>query len=345
MRASEGADQPTELTRDHLRLRDQLLALEPSSRPADTTRALARAAQLLAASSHARKTVFLIVARRADRLPRRRAAVGQGRPGARCRSSCARRRCRTSRSPRCTSIPIRAPAAAAPRSMPRSATSATRPRKVELQLAIGDRVVARGTLEVAAGERKPPSASSRCSPPARARPTPRSRSPATRSPIDDRRWVRASLRDEVRVLLVDGDPRTVRRDDELFYLEAALRPGDREDSGTRSPHDHGRGARRHRSEAPRRQLGDRAGHARDRPRRVRRRRARERRRRSPPSASRCSPTGCAPAAASSSRPAITSIPPRTTRRCCRCCRSRCAIRSTRPGAPRPTIATAARSTS
>src|SRR5215813_10363153 len=60
VRASEAADQPGELTRDHLRLRDQLLALEPSSRPADTTRALGRAAQLLAASSHARKTVFLI---------------------------------------------------------------------------------------------------------------------------------------------------------------------------------------------------------------------------------------------------------------------------------------------
>jgi hypothetical protein len=51
-------------------------------------------------------------------------------------------------------------------------------------------------------------------------------------PVDDRRWVRASLRDRVRVLLVNGDPRTVRHDDELFYLEAALRPGDREDSGT-----------------------------------------------------------------------------------------------------------------
>ncbi|HEX7701205.1 MAG TPA: hypothetical protein VF403_10795, partial [Kofleriaceae bacterium] len=50
--------------------------------------------------------------------------------------------------------------------------------------------------------------------------------------IDDRRWVRASLRDRVRVLIVDGDPRTVRHDDELFYVEAALRPGDREDSGT-----------------------------------------------------------------------------------------------------------------
>ena len=35
-------------------------SLEPSARPADTARALARAAQLLAASSHVRKTVFLL---------------------------------------------------------------------------------------------------------------------------------------------------------------------------------------------------------------------------------------------------------------------------------------------
>src|SRR5690606_9657652 len=60
VRAAEGSDQPSELTRDHLRLRDQLLALTPTARPADTTRALGRAAQLLSASSHARKTVFLL---------------------------------------------------------------------------------------------------------------------------------------------------------------------------------------------------------------------------------------------------------------------------------------------
>ncbi|MBL0213441.1 MAG: hypothetical protein IPQ07_06140 [Myxococcales bacterium] len=66
--------------------------------------------------------------------------------------------------------------------------------------------------------------------------------------IDDRRWVRASLRDEVRVLLVDGDPRTVRHDDELFYVEAALRPGDREDFGHADPPDHVGGARGHRSQ-------------------------------------------------------------------------------------------------
>lgn len=47
---------------------------------------------------------------------------------------------------------------------------------------------------------------------------------------DDRRWARVEVRRDVRALVVDGDPRTVRRDDEVFYLETALRPGDRADS-------------------------------------------------------------------------------------------------------------------
>jgi hypothetical protein len=42
----------------------------------------------------------------------------------------------------------------------------------------------------------------------------------------------AQLRDEIRVLLVDGDPHAARHDDELFYAEAALRPGDRAEAGT-----------------------------------------------------------------------------------------------------------------
>jgi hypothetical protein len=49
-------------------------------------------------------------------------------------------------------------------------------------------------------------------------------------PDDDVRPARLEIRRDVRVLLVDGDPRTARRDDELFYLETALRPGDRDDS-------------------------------------------------------------------------------------------------------------------
>ena len=47
---------------------------------------------------------------------------------------------------------------------------------------------------------------------------------------DDRRFARVEVRRDLRVLIVDGDPRTTRRDDEVFYLETALRPGDRDDS-------------------------------------------------------------------------------------------------------------------
>ncbi len=235
VRTSEAAEHPTELTRDHLRLRDQLLALEPSARPADTTRALARAAQLLAASSHAHKTVFLLslVAKtgfRSDEPP-----WGPDGPGL-------------------VTLDLR------PASMPNFAVTALRvdpdpssgnrgvafdaeagnfsdaPAKVELSLSIADHVVARGQLELAAHEKK--TKRFRAALPAGARASDASVSISTGStaddnlPIDDRRWVHATLRDEVRVLLVDGDPRTVRHDDELFYLEAALRPGDREDSGT-----------------------------------------------------------------------------------------------------------------
>jgi hypothetical protein len=45
-------------------------------------------------------------------------------------------------------------------------------------------------------------------------------------PGDDVRFARVEVQRDVSVLVVDGDPRTSRRDDEVFYLETALRPGD-----------------------------------------------------------------------------------------------------------------------
>ncbi|NVB83870.1 MAG: VWA domain-containing protein [Kofleriaceae bacterium] len=230
VRASEGADHPSELTRDHLRLRDQLKRLEPSSRPADTTRALARAAQLLAASSHARKTVFLVslVAKtglRSDEPP-------WGKDG-----------------PTLVTLDLR------PAKMPNVAVTALKVDQdpgagsrgvafdaevgnfsdtattVELQLSIADRVVARGSLEVGAGEKKGKRFLAAL--PAGTRATDASVSVTGDAlSIDDRRYVTARVRDDVRVLLVNGDPRTIRHDDELYYLEPALRPGDRDDSGT-----------------------------------------------------------------------------------------------------------------
>ena len=232
VRASEGAEHPTELTRDHLRLRDQLLALEPTARPADTTRALTRAAQLLAASSHERKTVFLISLLAKNGL--RPDEPPWGKDG-----------------PTLITLDLR------PAQMPNLAVTALKvdpdpgtgtrgvafdaevgnfsdtAQKVELSLTIADRVVARGQLELGAHEKKSKRFLAALPTGARASDASVSlSSPGDGLALDDRRYVRATLRDEVRVLLVDGDPRTVRRDDELFYVEAALRPGDREDSGT-----------------------------------------------------------------------------------------------------------------
>jgi hypothetical protein len=232
VRASAGADHPTELTRDHLRLRDQLLALEPSARPADTTRALARAAQLLAASSHARKTVYLIS------LLARTGLRPDDPPWGKDGPALVTLDLRPAAMPNLAVTALRADAepGAGSRSVAFDAEVANYselPAKPELSLTIADRVVARGTLALGPGEKRTKRFLATVPPGARSTDAQVSLAVAGDAlPIDDRRWVRASLRDRVRVLLVDGDPRTVRHDDEVFYVEAALRPGDREDSGT-----------------------------------------------------------------------------------------------------------------
>ena len=63
--------------------------------------------------------------------------------------------------------------------------------------------------------------------------------------LDDRRACRVEASRGLRVLLVDGDPRTVRTEDEAFFLEAALRAGGVELLG------HHRAARRSRQPRPR----------------------------------------------------------------------------------------------
>jgi hypothetical protein len=230
VRAAEGSDHPSELTRDHLRLRDQLLALEPTSRPADTTRALTRAAQLLAASSHARKTVFLIS------LVAKTGLRPEEPPWAKDGPALVIVDVRPAAMPNfaVTNLRVDAEPGTGSRGVAFDAEIANfgdAKATVEASLSIADRVVARGTVELPPHQRR--IKRFLASLPAGVRVTDASVSITPDAlAVDDRRWVRASLRDRVRVLLVDGDPRTVRHDDELFYLEVALRPGDREDSGT-----------------------------------------------------------------------------------------------------------------
>ena len=51
-----------------------------------------------------------------------------------------------------------------------------------------------------------------------------------RLPYDDHFYFPIKIRDKVRVLVVDGDPRTSLRTGESYYLVNALRPGPEEDS-------------------------------------------------------------------------------------------------------------------
>src|SRR5204863_10200184 len=46
-------------------------------------------------------------------------------------------------------------------------------------------------------------------------------------PLDDRRMTRLELSRTLRVLVIHGDARTAFREDEAFFLETALRAGDR----------------------------------------------------------------------------------------------------------------------
>lgn len=232
VRAAEGAALATELSRDHLRVRDGILALTPSSRPADLDRALARAAQLLAGSSHQRRTIYLLA-------PLTRGSLRGGQPpwGA--------------DGPRLEVIDLRGDA-----SLPNLAvesvvvepdvSAGTRGIAVVAEIAnhgplpvtgltaslgIGNVVVARGQLDVPASGKQVKRFLATLPPGARSAEV-SVEIPRDALPADDRRVAVARLRDEIHVLVVDGDPRADRRDDEVFYLEAALRPGDRAEAGT-----------------------------------------------------------------------------------------------------------------
>jgi len=231
VRASEGADEPTELTRDHLRLRDRLNELESTARPADLGRGLSRAAQLLAGSSHARKTVFLFSPLQASAMHEAEPAWGADGPtldvvdvrGTTPLSNVAVTR--VSAEPD-TGVSSRGVAVTA--EVANFGTEAV--HNLGISLRLGDQVVARGTIDLAAGGR----ADKRFL--AALHADQRAADAAVEIDhdalvADDRRFLRVELRDQIRVLLVDGDPRTTRYEDELFYIEAALRPGDRADAG------------------------------------------------------------------------------------------------------------------
>ncbi|WP_428263725.1 hypothetical protein, partial [Haliangium sp.] len=233
LRSAEDAPAATELSRDHLRLNDAIGAIRPSARPPDTWTALRRAGQLLAASNHERRTVFLIslmaergfdhagdapwpAATGPELVPV--ALIPDTRPG-----NLAVTGVKVERDPSSGSHGVRVVA-----ELSNFSDQAVRDRGVALR--VGERVVARGQVTLGPDERQIKQLLATLPEGARVADVVVELDPDALV-ADDRRYVRAELREEVRVLLVNGDPHAIRYDDELFYVEAALRPGDRADSG------------------------------------------------------------------------------------------------------------------
>jgi len=230
--AAEGSDPPAELTRDHVRLHERIDDTEATWRPADLTTALRRSAQLLSASDQARRTVFVLSTLAATSINPQNPPWPPG------------------SGPAVTIVPLTGDEpldnlAVTDVEVEPDPSTGTRGIRVTAEignfgsepvhehgvaLRVGKQIVARGTISLGPGERTRKRFLDSLPRDARAADIAVEIDHDALT-ADDRRFVRAQLREEVRALLVNGDPHTDRHEDELFYLEAALRPGDRGDSG------------------------------------------------------------------------------------------------------------------
>lgn len=226
---------PRELTRDHLRLRTTIDETRPSARTAEIAKSIATAAGLVGASPHAARRIYLVTALT------RGAFEGGAPPPSLLPDGVADVELHVVDVAPSRVLPNLAVVSAHAERDPELGGRAVRitaeitndgPRPVEdraITVSLGGRAVARGLVSVPAGQ----TVSKRFSITLSDRARGEDGEVALEHdalPIDDVRHLRVELRREVRVLLVDGEPAQVRHEDELFYLETALRPGDRSDS-------------------------------------------------------------------------------------------------------------------
>ncbi len=220
-----------ELSRDHLGLRETLTATSVNYQKGYGQRALERAYSLLAGAGHDTKTVFVLAAPTVALFPAELAPP----------SDIALRI--ISPAPQTdlenvavTNLEVNADSSIGSRGQQIVATVANygnKARVAQLSLWVGDEVIARGDVGVGPGESKKKRFSANLEADVRTteiRVQLESQEDGLKA--DDTRYVVANARDQVSVLLVNGDARSVRHEDEVYYVEAALRPGDRSDSGT-----------------------------------------------------------------------------------------------------------------
>ncbi|MEM9488793.1 MAG: BatA domain-containing protein, partial [Myxococcota bacterium] len=233
--AAEGSDTPIALSRDHLRTNAIIGDVSVATRPADITTALRRAAQLLATANHELRTVFLISPLAATGF-RDESPWSEGMVPVLTVIDVVDR----------DSDPVPDNLAITDVTVERNPSTGTRGIRVTAEvsnfgdraavahgiaLRIADQVVAQGTVSVEPGQRQDKEFLA-VVPPGQRFTDVMVELASDPVELDNRRYVRSELREEVNVLLINGDPHTARHQDELFYLEAALRPGDRAYSAT-----------------------------------------------------------------------------------------------------------------
>lgn len=227
--AAEGTEPPVELSRDHLRLADQIDDAPLVHRPADVPRAIRASAALLAGSPHIARRIYVFSSLTAGGFPGGEALEGPlpelhyiDVTGGVALPNLAVVAAQAERDPDVGARGVRVTAELA-----NYGPEPVRERSVTLF--VGGRPVARGLVSIEPGQTVTKRFSAAL--PAEGRGADVVVEIDDEGlDLDDRRYLHVELRREVRVLVVDGDPRAVRHEDETFYLETALRPGDRADS-------------------------------------------------------------------------------------------------------------------
>lgn len=223
--ASEGAAAPVpEPSTDRQRIRAALDALTASSRRGELAPALARAAQIAGGGSHRERRIYLITDLQASGFPEGGSVAPSGVP--------------------VTLLPVGADepwdnravvdltVEPAPEAGGQGVSvvaeianfSAQRLDHFAVSLRVDDAEVARGFVDLPAGGRTKKRFLHVFSGATAAHEAVVQIAP-DRFPLDDRRLARIDVSRGLRVLVVSGDPRTVRTEDEGFFLEAALRSG------------------------------------------------------------------------------------------------------------------------
>lgn len=235
----------SQLTSDRTRLYSAISSLRPSYRSSDLPSAFKRASQILSSQRGALKRIYVVSDISAHALDPSLQPPGE--------TEVSLLDVRDGQAlPNCAVADLRAEPALnmgprALRVMAEVANFGETPQKeLQVTLRVDGKAVAKGLLDLQSRGRAikrfvhilpPPqeagtSAPSPDSPPVQGRLHHLSvRISPDALPLDDERHLRVDVQAALRVLLLDGDPRNLRRDDEAYFVEMALRPSERDDSG------------------------------------------------------------------------------------------------------------------